>query len=405
MSENTPTGAQHPDSSHRQSTDQLIINTVMPNDDINDTIRAEHQSIPQQLRDRVFSRDGYCQVCGCGQPDMAETRGLLVQRIDDSPTHCDPDDPENLVTWCLDCACWIKQMPSRDDLPPVLQERVDGTDLDADHIEILRYLHETGPARTGEITDAVDRTNTTSVRRTLYDLMSLDARDDAVSGRLVVKDRLAGTYGLPWQIPDERDARGVVPLEPHVRRTRILDAVVDRLLKALDGRVSDPREVAATVVDREPNQTYNMEKRARALRFPFEQWAEIKRSRHDEAAAIEAVGILAGATDNISRRHVADPLVEILEQNEEHELATVLRQSLLEDADPPFAALAGQSTVGTSAEQSTADASSAPATASEETAEHTELQVFNDPDANGRAGGHTDGDSVQECPHSEDQNR
>ncbi len=377
------------------------LHSVPAGDEIKTAIREEHHTIPEPTRERVLDRDGRCRVRGCQHPSTADTPGLLVQRIDDNPTHCDPDDPENLVTRCLDCACWIEQMPSRDDLPPVLQERVDGIDLDADHIEILRYLHETGPARTGEITDAVDRTNTTSVRRMLYDLMSLDVREDAVSGRLVVKDRLAGTYGLPWQIPDERDARGVVPLEPHVRRTRVLDAVVDRLLTALDGRVSDPREIAATVVDREPNQTYNMEKRARALRFPFEKWAETKRSRHDEAAAIEAVGILAGATDNISRRHVADPLVEILEQNEEHELATVLRQSLLEDADPPFAALAGQSTVGANADQSTADGGSAPATASEETAEHTELQVFNDPDANGRAGSHTDGESTQERPHSE----
>jgi hypothetical protein len=376
--------------------DETPSHSVPADDDIAAAVRDEHRSIPDSVRERVLDRDGRCQVSGCRRPSPPDTPALFVQRIEDTPTHCHPDDPKNLVARCLDCACWIRQMPSRDDLPSVLQERLDGTDLDADHIEILRYLYADGPAQTGEITDAVSRTNATSVRRVLYDLMSRDVRDDAVSGRLVVKDRLAGTYGLPWQIPDERDARGVVPLEPHVRRTRILDAVVDRLLDALDGQVTDPREIAAAVVDRKSNQTYNMEKRAQALQFPFERWAATSRARHDEAAALEAIGILAGATDNVSRRRVANPLVEVLKQNDEHELATVLRQSLLEDPDQPFDALAGQSTEGSGADQSTADPGATPAATGEEITEHTELRVLDRPD--------TDDDSSQGQPRSEGHN-
>jgi hypothetical protein len=372
--------------------DGTALHSVPADGDEEAAVREEHHAIPESVRERVLDRDGRCRVSGCRRPAPSDTPNLFVQRIDDDPAHCHPDDPENLVARCLDCACWIRKMPSRDDLPSVLQERLDGTDLDADHIEILRYLHENGPARTGEITDAVDRTSATSVRRVLYGLMARDIRDDAVSGRLVAKDRRADTYGLPWQIPDERDARGVVPLEPHVRRTRILDAVVDRLLDALDQQVANPREVAAAVVDRKPNQTYNMEKRSCAFQFPFEQWAETKRSRHDEAAAIEAIGILAGATDNVSRRRIADPLVEVLEQNDEHELATVLQRSLLEDTDPSFDALSGRSTGGrdidqpvgaSSVDQSSEAPNATPASTGEEPPERTELQVFDDDPSRG----------------------
>lgn len=257
-------------------------------------------------------------------------------------------------------------MPSRDDLPPVLQDRLADTDLDTDHVEILQYLHESGPAQTSEVTAAVDRTNPTSVRRVLYDLMSRDVCDDNVDGRLVAKDRRAETYGLVWQIPEKRDARGVIPLRPHVRRSRILDAVADRVIEALDGRVGDPREVAAEVVDRDRNQTYNMQKRAKAFQFPFKLWAATKRPRHDNAAAVEAITVLASATDNLSRRNVAEPLVDALERNEEHELATILRQWLLEDADPTFDPPAGYP----DEEPTTETASTA------ERSEPTELQVF-----------------------------
>lgn len=379
--------------------DKTTLYSVPADDEIEAAIREEHRSVPDSVRETVLDRDGRCQVSGCRRPSPSDTPDLLVQRIDDEPAHCHPDDPENLVARCLDCACWIRKMPSRDDLPSVLQERLDGTDLDADHIEILQYLYESGPAQTGEVTNAVDRTNATSVRRVLYDLMSRDVRDDGVSGRLVAKDRLADTYGLPWQISDERDARGVVPLEPHVRRTRILDAIVTRLLDALEGDVTDPRDIAAQLVDRKPNQTYNMEKRARAFQFPFEEWAETKRSRNDEAAAIEAIGILAGATDNVSRRRVASPLVDVLEQNDEHELATVLRQSLLEDPDKPFDALAGQSAEESNADQPTEYSDTDTVSSDNDTPEETELQVLGGSDMS--MSGYTDRRPPQEHPHNE----
>lgn len=88
---------------------------------------------------------------------------------------------------------------------------------------------------------------------------------DTVEERVVVKNRLNNSYGLPWQIPKDRRARGVIPLDPDARRSHILDAVAARLLDALEGRVGDSREVVAAVVDRDASQTYQMERRARAF--------------------------------------------------------------------------------------------------------------------------------------------
>jgi hypothetical protein len=313
-------------------------------DQLDDQILAQHRSIPQAVREQALRRDDHrCRIDGRRSPVADGSARLVVQRLVDEPAAQTPNALTNVTTYCLPCARLIAQMPTRDDLPPVLQTRVDGADLDADRIGILKYLHRTGPVQTGELVDHVELAGTTSVRRALYDLMSRDVRDDAVDGRLVAKDRLAETYGLPWQIPDERDARGVIPLRPHTRRTRILDAVVARLLDALEGRVDEPREVAAAVVDRNPDQTYHMQRRAEAFGFPFEEWAGASRSRDGAAAAVEAVSILATATDTVSRKRLAEPLVDVLERNDGHELATVLRQALLEDDDRGFDSLADRS--------------------------------------------------------------
>lgn len=338
-----------------------------PTDDrLDQRILEEHWSIPAETRKTVLERDTHrCRIDGRRRSSDEDSPQLVVQRLQKLPCDCQPNAPENLTTCCMRCARWIRQMPTRDDLPSAIRKRLDGADLDADRIKMLRHIYDNGPARTGELTDVVDRANPTSVRRALYSLMKLDVCDDAVEDRLVAKDRLAGVYGLPWQIPDDRQARGIIPLKPHVRRTRILDAVTDRLIETLDGRVDNPREIAAEVVDREPNQTYNMQTRAKAFQFPFEEWAATDRARYDEAAAVEAVTILAAATDNVSRRRIAEPLVEVLEHNDDHELATVVRDALLEDGQS-FEVFAGQSTesAADTAEQSDTDPGGAAADAS-----------------------------------------
>jgi hypothetical protein len=346
----------------------------LTDDDLDQRILAEHQSIPQATRDRALDRDAHrCRIDGRRDTDEGGTARLIVQRLQERPHTEQPDNLANVTTCCLRCARWIRQMPSSDDLPRPLQARLDTADLKTTRVQILQYLYRHGPATTSDITDNVDLATTTSVRRALYDLMSRDVRSDGVE-RLLVKDRVTGTYGLPTQIPADHDARGVIPLEPHRRRSRILDALADRLLDALTDRVETPRAVVADIVDRDVNQTYHMQRRAQAFQFPFETWAETKRARRDAAAASEAISVFAAATSTLSRQRVAAPLVDLLKRNEEHELAAVLGQSLLDETDPSFDALAGQPPAEATTERSPATGDS----------DQTDLQVLDNLDGTDR---------------------
>jgi cell division septation protein DedD len=314
------------------SDNQPVPERVPANDDLTAAIRAEHESISRDIRQRVLERDRRCQVSGCHSPNTPDSPGLLVQRIADDPTYCDRDDPANLVARCPRCARWIAQMPSRDDLPAVLRGRLNGVDLKSSRVEILNYLYREGPASTGEITDHVSGlSSTVSVRRALYDLMCLDVRSPEVEDRLVAKDIVAKQYGMPWAVDDDREARGSLPVRPATRRIRILDALVARLLDELTGQVDNPRQLVATIVDRDVSQTHRMERRAQAFQFPIEQWIEPNRSLPDELAAVEAVDVLAQVTENVSRRRVAAPLADLLERDDEDALATLLRQQFLAD--------------------------------------------------------------------------
>jgi hypothetical protein len=367
MNEDISAGTNPPERSHRQSTDSPIVDAVPADDEIDEQIRAEHHSIPGEIREQVRERDICCQVDGCRAPETDDEPGLLVQRIADDPTRCHRDDPDNLVTRCLRCARWIAQMPIRDDLPSDIQNRLGDADIDSTRVEILEYLQRSGPARTGEITDHVSLSTGVSVRRALYELMSLDVRNSTVDGQLVAKDRVTGEYGLYWQVPDDRDARGVMPLQPESRRDRILDSIVERLFDELENRVEQPKEVISDVVDRDPSQTSHMRRRAQAFQFPFERWADTTRQRDSAAAAVEAVSVVAGATDSVSRRLVAQSLGEMLERNDERDLAAILEQYAVA-TNPP-------QSVGNS---ETDESARAPKHDEAISSDHVALQVFDD---------------------------
>jgi hypothetical protein len=366
MSNNPRTGAQHHDGLHRPPTDRSnpIVDAVPADDELDEQIRAEHQSIPDRVREQVLTRDVCCQVDGCREPESDGSPGLLVQRIEDDPTHCSRDDPDNLVTRCPRCARWIAQMPSRDDLPPGLQTQLGNADIKSSRVEILEFLWNEGPAQTGEITEHVSLSSGVSVRRALYELMGLDIREPSVDSRLVAKDRVTAEYGLPSQIPEQRDARGVLPIQPESRRDRILDAFVERAFEALEDNVENPSELIAEIVDRDEAQTQRMRHRAQAFQFPFELWADSKRRRDDAAAVIEAVAVLASATDNASRRLVAQSLTDMLERNDEEELAAILEQ--YPAATNPAPSLVDDNSTGQPGDSQT------------DTSEHLALQVFGD---------------------------
>lgn len=381
MSENSAAENKSPAQPHRQPVDPRTVDTTPADSEGDTAVYAEHRSIPEEVRKQILAEAHCCQVNGCPEPEGPDTPGLLVQRISPDPSHCSRDDPQNLTVRCPHCAYWIEKKPSRDDLPPALQTRLNQVDISSNRVEILRYLYHEGPASTSEITEYVNGlSSTVSVRRALYDLMSLDVRHDKVSERLVVKNSLENEYGLPWQISEECEERGAIPLCPVKRQTRILDALVARLLNALEDRVENPRELTADIVGRNVSQTHHMRRRAEAFQFPFQRWAKPNRSRYNGMAIIKAVNVFAAATDNVSPRHVANPLVELLDRNSEQELATLLYQYFDNDstqlsvADPEQPASDDHS-----AKQSTTHSiksSGEPAGATE----HTELQVFEETD-------------------------
>jgi 3-methyladenine DNA glycosylase AlkC len=176
------------------------------------------------------------------------------------------------------------------------------------------------------------------VRQALYGLLGLDVRDTDIEKRIVVKNRDDQTYGLPWQVPDEHDARGYIPVRPAEFRNRILDELVCRLFDQLDGKIENPQEVIAAVVERNPRQIHHMRQRGEAFRFPFGQWVDREQSREDPSAIIAAVDALADETNNLSRQLLSRNIADVYESNDEQVLADMLRAwAKSEDISPYIA--------------------------------------------------------------------
>jgi hypothetical protein len=293
---------------------------------LEEDIYAEHAAIPDQLRQSVLARDDHrCQINGCCGRAHNGSAQLLVQRIDKNQSSPADLDSEDLETRCLRCSVWIERMPTTDDLRPRIKQRLDGVTLEPSHTEILQYLSEEGPATTGEILENVNLDSKPGVRNALYSLMGLDVRAAEISQRVVLKNRAEQTYGLPWQIPDEHDARGCIPIRPSELRTRILDELVCQLYYNLEDTIDNPRELIASIVDREPGQIRHMRRRGQAFQFPFSKWADRGQSREDPSAVIAAVDALASETNNLSRQLLSRQLAGVYENNDEQVLAEMLR--------------------------------------------------------------------------------
>lgn len=224
---------------------------------------------------------------------------------------------------------------NQEELPPSIRSSLNDVDIKASRIEIVDFLAVNGPATTGEITEHVSLSSKVGVRRALYGLMSVDSRVDELEQPLVVKDRISGTYGLPLQIPDERSARGTVPVRPAERRTRLLDELIRRMYDVLGDEIETPREQIAEVVDRAPHQTRLMQRRGQAFEFPFEDWDDGDWDGYRDAAVIESIQTIAGATTNVSCQLVTQALVELLANNSEEELATALQSWNTNSSESP----------------------------------------------------------------------
>jgi hypothetical protein len=244
-------------------------------------------------------------------------------------------------------------MPTTDDLRPRIKQRLNGVTLEPNRAEILQYLAEEGPATTGEIMENVNLGSKPGVRQALYTLMGLDEREPEVTQRIVVKNRENQTYGLPWQVPDEHDARGHIPVRPAELRNRVLDELVCRLSFRLDGRIENPQEVIAAIVERKPRQIQHMRQRGEAFQFPFGKWVDREQSREDPSAIIAAVDALADESNNLSRQLLSRKIASVYESNDEQMLADMLRAWAKSEDISPY--IAQQQSPTATAEEETPD--------------------------------------------------
>jgi hypothetical protein len=138
-----------------------------------------------------------------------------------------------------------------------------------------------------------------------------------------------------------------------------------------------------------------MQRRHEALQFPFETWAEANRSPYSDLAVVEAVDVLAAATDNVSPRRVAEVVAELLSRDSEEELADVLREYFVDETTQfPFADHDNQATAD--ADPDGSEASDHVVERSEESAVAAELHVINEFDTDGRGGDTTVGSVTED---------
>ena len=293
--------------------------------EIDKQITEKHESIPSEIRDQVLEADNYrCQTRGCVGTQRGGTARLVVQLLEGHPANEGAVDPEDCTTRCQRCARWVAKMPTSEDLRPALKDRLNGVEIKPTWAEILTYLDENGPATTSEILEHVSLSSEPGVRHALYALLSLDIRESAIEKRIIVKDRIHRTYGLPRHIPDDHCARGIIPIQPSERRNRILDEVARRLDNEISEDVEDSSAIIARIVDRQPDHIRHLVRRAEAFEFPFDAWAANRYPKQGPATIIDAVSTIANCSDNVSRQLLSRAIIDVFEANDEVELADLL---------------------------------------------------------------------------------
>ena len=299
-------------------------NNIESTKEIDDEIIELHNSISKETQEQVFERDNHrCQTKGCVGIQRGGTAQLLVQPLADETVE-DDIDPDSCTTICQRCARWMAQMPTTADLRPQLKQRLNGANIPPNWSEVLDYLDNHGPASVSEILENVTLDSKPGVRFALYSLMSIDIRKDEINEQIIVKDRINRTYGLPRQVPEQHDARGVIPIQPSERHTRILDEIARRLDDEISEEVDDSSEIIARIVDRKPKHIRKLKRRAEAFDYPFEAWAANKYPKQVPATVIDAVSTLANCTDNVSRQLLSSAIIDVFEANDEGELAELL---------------------------------------------------------------------------------
>jgi 5-methylcytosine-specific restriction endonuclease McrA len=248
----------------------------------NDDARTErftpqecHETVDPEKREEVLDEYGSrCQVCGRCGPAKGGLATLHVHHIERDPDEMDEHDIENLTLLCRSCHSWFHQQSTPDDAPVEITEE-DQTVLLRQDIEILQYLAESGPARTGDIVSAVPTDlSVSAVRARLWVLMGLDNLVETRDRQIVDKDTETGEWGLTDQI--EVSARGYIPDDQQLLLQRMEDEQVRQALE----RDCD-RSAVTAVFGISRRTTFNKVKRAYAYDFPLEAFERGGRPTND----------------------------------------------------------------------------------------------------------------------------
>jgi hypothetical protein len=175
-------------------------------------------------------------------------------------------DLANLTLLCRSCHSWLHQQSTPEDSPVEITEEDQSVLLPQD-IEILRYLAQQGPTRTGDIVSEVPtELSMNAVRERLWVLMGLDNLVESRDQQIVGKDVETGEWGLTEQV--ENSARGHIPDDPQLLLQRMEDEQVRQALE----RGCDRTDIAE-VLGVSRRTTFNKHKRACAYDFPLDAFA------------------------------------------------------------------------------------------------------------------------------------
>ena len=222
-----------------------------------------HETVDPKTREAVLDEYSHrCQVCGRRGPEKGGLATLHVHHIERDPNGMGEHDMENLTLLCRSCHSWFHQQSTPDDAPVEITEEDQSVLLPQD-IEILRYVADHGPARTGDIVSGLPSDHSVSaVRERLWVLMGLDNLVETRDRQIVDKDVETGEWGLVEQI--ENSARGHIPDDPQLLLQRMED---EQVRQALDRGCDRSNIIDVLNVSRRT--TFNKHKRACAYDFPL----------------------------------------------------------------------------------------------------------------------------------------
>jgi hypothetical protein len=134
-----------------------------------------------------------CQACGRRGFGNGGLATLHVHHIERDPDGMDEHDLENLTLLCRSCHSWFHQQSTPEDSPVEITEEDQSVLLPQD-IEIMRYVADNGPDRTGDIASGLPSDHSvSSVREHLWVLMGLDNPSRPVTAKSCIKNSKPGS--------------------------------------------------------------------------------------------------------------------------------------------------------------------------------------------------------------------